>query len=715
MVLAGVVFLAGCKNPSGGDGGDTTAPVLSSPLVTEYQNTADGTTATVGFTSNEAGTYWVVVYPATDAAPTNGAALYTAYSSAANKATGTAAANTAVSASITGLAEDTAYKAHVTVKDAAGNYSAVGSSEAFTPSRLITALGGSVTIIIDKADGNNREMRADTPQVGDTLKAGIDGLVRAGAWTLVYQWQKADSAGGTYTDIASATTGAYTPVLADHGKYIKVTVSVAGDADKGSVESEAAGAVAWGDLGGSVSINNTTPRVGDTLTADTGSVVKAEGADLSYQWKRGGEDIPNATGSTYTVALNDHGAALSVTVTSDKNEGEVSSAATSAVLYADLSGTVSIQGTAARTMHLTAITTGLSPYQNGSFHYQWKRGDTSDGDYTVIAEASDTNTYTLGDADVGKYIKVTVTHDYNEGSVTSDAKGPVLNMTQSEAKDALAEAIEEAEALRDAFAESEANGKQLSDVTDPNAIKPGLVVVSHAAKTALESAITTAGDVDENAELDTLLDALDALEQAIAAFENAQITGASTTAAKIALNGAITTATNAKATAQSSADGTDTPVDHYWVPTEDYNTFATAINTATSVHDDATKTVNDVNAAKTTLEAATTTFNGQRTYGTKDALAGVTLNWDLFDKTAIVSGTIPALDRSDEDSATVTVTEGFTVNWWKVNGVTSPVFGTSKTITLQAANYPAGTYQLSVSVSKAGATYAAVLTFTVVE
>jgi hypothetical protein len=212
-----------------------------------------------------------------------------------------------------------------------------------------------------------------------------------------------------------------------------------------------------------------------------------------------------------------------------------------------------------------------------------------------------------------------------------------------------------------------------------------------------------------------LLQAIDTLEQAIAAFENAWITGADSGSAKAALNGAISTANDAKDTAQSDSDGTHTAVNAYWVTFTQLSDFEGVINTAQGVYSDDTKTVNEVNAAKTALETATGTFNGQRKYGTRDALAGLTLDWDLFDKTAIVSGNIPTLDRGEGAEAPVVVTEGFTVNWWKVNGVTSPIFGASNSITLQAANYPAGMYQLSVSVSKAGADYAAVLSFTVVE
>ena len=40
-----------------------------------------------------------------------------------------------------------------------------------------------------------------------------------------YQWSRADSPTGTFSDIAAATSGSYTPRYEDHGKYLRVTVS----------------------------------------------------------------------------------------------------------------------------------------------------------------------------------------------------------------------------------------------------------------------------------------------------------------------------------------------------------------------------------------------------------------------------------------------------------------------------------------------------------
>ncbi len=97
---------------------DTTAPVLSG----ESASGITDTTATLNFTSNEAGTYYYVVYAAGDTAPDAAAVKAQGTAAAKGTAAATAAANTA---NVTGLAESTAYKAYVIVEDAAGNLSAV--------------------------------------------------------------------------------------------------------------------------------------------------------------------------------------------------------------------------------------------------------------------------------------------------------------------------------------------------------------------------------------------------------------------------------------------------------------------------------------------------------------------------------------------------------------------------------------------------------------
>ncbi|MDR1788667.1 MAG: InlB B-repeat-containing protein [Treponema sp.] len=109
-------------------------PVISAVAVTISD---DGTTVTINFTSTRAGTYYIVVCPATPFAPTSGAQIESSYSAADVKASAPASAGVNT-AGLSGLSTGTAYQAHVTVKDAAGRYSNVWSESFTQESYLIT-------------------------------------------------------------------------------------------------------------------------------------------------------------------------------------------------------------------------------------------------------------------------------------------------------------------------------------------------------------------------------------------------------------------------------------------------------------------------------------------------------------------------------------------------------------------------------------------------
>jgi hypothetical protein len=101
---------------------DEVAPTLSA---TSASSTTD-TATTLNFTSDEAGTYYYLVYAAADAAPTE--TDVEAQGTALKKGTDSATA-AAMTASLTGLTASTSYKAYVIVKDAAGNKSTVSTIE----------------------------------------------------------------------------------------------------------------------------------------------------------------------------------------------------------------------------------------------------------------------------------------------------------------------------------------------------------------------------------------------------------------------------------------------------------------------------------------------------------------------------------------------------------------------------------------------------------
>jgi uncharacterized repeat protein (TIGR02543 family) len=166
-----------------------------------------------------------------------------------------------------------------------------------------------------------------TAKAGEVLTANTGSLGGTGA--ISYQWERGDSANGAFADIAGAIDATYTLTAADHGKYVRVTVSRAGY--DGAKSSAASGPVAAADLPaltGSVSITE-TPKVGLALTANTGGL-GGTGA-ISYQWERsdtaagGFTPIAGATGASYTLVTADLGQYVRVTASRAGYSGTTSS------------------------------------------------------------------------------------------------------------------------------------------------------------------------------------------------------------------------------------------------------------------------------------------------------------------------------------------------------------------------------------------------------
>ena len=179
-----------------------------------------------------------------------------------------------------------------------------------------------------------------------------------------------------------------------------------------------------------------TARVGETLTADVSSIADADGltdAVFGYQWLADGAEIAGAANSTYTLAADDEGRAVSVQLSfSDDagNEETLTSEPTAEVAAkpnSTATGQLTISGTAQVGETLTANTSSIADadgLDNATFTYQWLAGDAE------IAGATGAS-YTLVGADVGKTIKVRVsfTDDAGHGeTLTSAATNPVAGL-----------------------------------------------------------------------------------------------------------------------------------------------------------------------------------------------------------------------------------------------------------------------------------------------
>jgi hypothetical protein len=122
-----------------------------------------------------------------------------------------------------------------------------------------------------------------TARVGTQLTA-VPGAITGSNTTTSYQWLRADTSGGSYSNIASATSSTYTPVSGDAGKYIQVLITVTNTGGSASATSAATGQIASG-------VTLTTPSA--PIVSATSDTLKS----ISVTWSA----IANA--SSYVLKL----------------------------------------------------------------------------------------------------------------------------------------------------------------------------------------------------------------------------------------------------------------------------------------------------------------------------------------------------------------------------------------------------------------------------
>ena len=275
-----------------------------------------------------------------------------------------------------------------------------------------------------------------TPQVGETLTADTSSIADEDGLTNVsysYQWLAGGSA------ISGATGSSYTLTYSEQGKTIQVQVTFTDDADNEetltSVATVAVAAAPNREVTGQPTISG-TPQVGQELTTDTSAVSDADGTQTSvfnYQWLADDAAIEGATSSSYTLADEQEGRAIKVTVsfTDDRGNAEsLTSEPTGAVAprpNTAAAGAPSIQGVLQDGHRITADTVGIvdaDGLDDATFAYQWMRvDDRVSSDITGQTASS----YALTSDDVGKSIQLQVsfTDDRdNTESLTSAVTGP---------------------------------------------------------------------------------------------------------------------------------------------------------------------------------------------------------------------------------------------------------------------------------------------------
>jgi hypothetical protein len=266
---------------------------------------------------------------------------------------------------------------------------------------------------------------APAPTISGTAKVGSTLTANAGAWapaptTTTYEWFRS----GVATPVATGTT--YPVVAADAGQTL--TVRMTGARAGYATTSATSGPTSAVALGAFTTVPTPTvsgtAQVGSTLTAEPGTWSPAA-TTTTYQWLRGADEVPGATGRTYVLTELDAGATVTVRVTGARDGyAAVSATSVASAQVADggfsMIPTPTISGAARVDATLTANAGTWVPAATTT-SYQWLRRG------VAIAGATGAS-YRPTAADVGAPLAVRVTaarDGYTPSTVTSNATAPV--------------------------------------------------------------------------------------------------------------------------------------------------------------------------------------------------------------------------------------------------------------------------------------------------
>ena len=271
-----------------------------------------------------------------------------------------------------------------------------------------------------------------TPRAGETLTANTDSISDADGpdpLPFTYQWFAND--GTTNEAINGATSATYTLTQSQVGQMITLTVSYtdAGSNDESLTSQAVIILAALNSAATGLPVITGTPRVGETLTAETDDISDANGlanVTFTYQWLEDGGTISGATAPTLVPTSAHLGADIEVRVSFTDDAGnnerltsDPVSIGAAAPVNSAATGLPTISGNAVVGATLTAETDDISDANglaNVAFTYQWL------ADGGPISGAT-SQTFQLTSAQQGADVEVRVSFtdddDFNERLTSS--------------------------------------------------------------------------------------------------------------------------------------------------------------------------------------------------------------------------------------------------------------------------------------------------------
>jgi hypothetical protein len=289
-----------------------------------------------------------------------------------------------------------------------------------------------------------------TAQVGTQLTA-VRGATTGTISTTSYQWRRADTSGGTYSDIASATSSTYTPVSGDGGKFIRVVITLSNTGGSATATSAATGQVSSTvtlatPAAPTVSATSNTLK---SITVSWSAITNASSYTLRLH-NSGGTLIATTgltgrTGSTATITTSNlaslaDSTAYKVSITAIGNGTSFLDSAESAksdvtTNSPPVSPTISVQPVARTSIANATATfsvTATSP-DSGALGYQWQVNTGSSWENVSTGTGGTTNSYTTASLAItasGYQYRVNVTNAKNGAistALTSNAVALTVN------------------------------------------------------------------------------------------------------------------------------------------------------------------------------------------------------------------------------------------------------------------------------------------------
>jgi len=287
-----------------------------------------------------------------------------------------------------------------------------------------------------------------TAQVGTQLTA-VRGSTTGTISTTSYQWRRADTSGGSYSDIASATNSTYTPVSGDAGKYIQVIITVSNSGGSSSATSPATAQVP-------TSVTLTTPAA-PTVSATSNTLKSisvswsAISSASSYTLKLysaigtllSTTGLSNRSGTTATITTSNFASlgdstSYKVSITAigngtsylDSTESTKSDVTTNALPGSPNITTQPQARTAIANATATFSVTATSP-DSGALGYQWQVNTGSTWENVATGTGATTNSYTTAPLDLsanGYQYRVNITNSKN-GAISTALTSNVASLT----------------------------------------------------------------------------------------------------------------------------------------------------------------------------------------------------------------------------------------------------------------------------------------------